>query len=529
MEERKAIIYARVSTEKQAERELSLEAQEEICRRKAKELGYKVVKVFKEAESGRSAEKREEFLKAIDFAIQNKIDAFIVYDTSRFARNRKDAVVYKTLLRKHGVKVVYASQSIPEEDDLTSLFVEGILEIVDEYYSRKLAKDVIRSMEKNAQEGYWNGGRPPFGYRRKVIAELRGGKKKVKLEINPEEAVIVREIFETYLYEGIGAYQIAKKLNEQGKLNRGRKWDKKTILRILTNPIYTGTYRFRDIEVENFCEPIISKELFKEVQKEIEERRLAPLKGNPTSIQLLTGILRCGYCGSPMYSEPTKKQKYRYYVCSTYKLGSGCKPLRIKAQTIENAILESLRKYFLEEKFLEKVRSELIRIFEEERKPLLEKLKLKKLEKAEVEKAIENLFRLLENTSEEDYELLMKRLRERRNQLKELEKEIKELEVQVIADLKPIVDKSFNEFKEAVEYVLREGDTKIRRKLLKKIFSAIYVKEKVRTVGTNGIKVNEKNSQLDRIKVFEVQGVPNFSVVWGEWCARRDSNPRPRD
>jgi len=176
----KAIIYARVSTEKQAERELSLEAQEEICKKKAEELGYEVVKVFKEAESGRSAEKREEFLKAIDFAIQNKIDAFIVYDTSRFARNRQDAIVYKTLLRKNGVKLIYASQSIPEEDDLTSLFVEGILEIVDEYYSRKLSKDVIRSMEKNAQEGYWNGGGSSFWIQEKSSCSTKRREKKGK-------------------------------------------------------------------------------------------------------------------------------------------------------------------------------------------------------------------------------------------------------------------------------------------------------------------------------------------------------------
>ena len=491
---KKAIIYARVSTEKQAERELSLEAQVEICRKKAKELGYEVVKVFKEAESGRSAEKREEFQKAIDYAISNKIDAFIVYDTSRFARNRQDAIVYKTLLRKKGVKLIYASQSIPEEDDLTSLFVEGILEIIDEYYSRKLAKDVKRSMEKNAQEGYWNGGIPPFGYRRKVIAEFRGGKRKVKLEINPEEASLVREIYELYLFYGLGAYEIAKKLNREGKLNRGRKWEKKTILRILENPIYTGTYVFGNVVVENFCEPIIPKEWFEQVKVEKEKRRVAPENGHYVSNQLLTGIIRCGHCGGLMHSEPAKKQTYRYYVCSTYKKGKGCIPLRVRADVVEKIVIDSLKEYFLTDDFLKKVFEEFVKLVEREEEPLREKLKLKKLEKAEAEKALENLYRVLEKAPEEHAELILRRIAEKERVIKNLEKEIEELEKKKKENLEGFLKVSLEEFREAVKYVLFEGDVRRRREVLRKVLLGVYVKE--------------KNSEDKRYKVLEIQVVP---------------------
>ena len=509
----KAIIYARVSTEKQAERELSLEAQEEICKKKAEELGYEVVKVFKEAESGRSAEKREEFLKAIDFAIQNKIDAFIVYDTSRFARNRQDAIVYKTLLRKNGVKLIYASQSIPEEDDLTSLFVEGILEIVDEYYSRKLSKDVLKSMIENAKRGFWNGGIPPFGYRKKVVQEFKGGRRKVKLEVNPEEASIVREIYELYLFCGAGAYQIANMLNEKGKLNRGKKWNKQSILRILENPIYIGKYVFGNVEVEDFCEPIIPREWYERVQREKIERRVSPEKGHYSSNQLLTGLIRCGKCGKTMHSEPAKSQRYRYYVCSTYKKGMGCESVRVRADIVERAVLETIKNH-LDTEVLLKLRAELLKLLEKEREPLIEKLKLLKLEKSEIEKSIENLYRVLERTDEDNIDLILRRIKEREKQLRRTEEEISLLEQTTKLNLEEFLSYSIKELEEDLEKALREGDVKLKRRFLSSVLSGVYV--------------IEKDSQDENYKTLEIQIVPKVPIegISGEPGGTRTRDPR---
>ena len=159
----KAVIYARVSTARQADDGLPVASQIERCRDKAAALGAEVVKVFRDdGISGRTTQ-RPAFQEALDFCDRGGVDYFVCWSTSRFARNRLDAALNKRLLVKMGVKLAYASQDFGESDD--AWLTEAITEIIDEQYSRTIAKDTRRSMAKNAQDGFLNGGRVPFGFR----------------------------------------------------------------------------------------------------------------------------------------------------------------------------------------------------------------------------------------------------------------------------------------------------------------------------------------------------------------------------
>lgn len=162
-----AVIYLRVSTDRQAEKDLSLPTQREACERFAREQGLSVVKVFEDAgESARTSD-RPAFLEMIDFCLAYgkslNIKAVICLDTSRFARNRYDAVVYKKQLEKKGIKVLFGSQPIGE--GVEGQMLEAILEAYDEFYSKRLSLNIIRGMEENARRGFVNGARLPFGYR----------------------------------------------------------------------------------------------------------------------------------------------------------------------------------------------------------------------------------------------------------------------------------------------------------------------------------------------------------------------------
>ena len=113
-----AVIYLRVSTDRQAEKDLSLPTQREACERFARERDLRVIKVFEDAgESARTAD-RPAFLEMIDFCLTHakslNLKAVICYDTSRFARNRYDALLHKKQLAKKGIKVLFASQPIAE-------------------------------------------------------------------------------------------------------------------------------------------------------------------------------------------------------------------------------------------------------------------------------------------------------------------------------------------------------------------------------------------------------------------------------
>lgn len=115
----KAIVYARVSTQKQAEKEISIPAQIELAKKYAQENDIEIVKIFADEGISGTVSNRPAFQEAIQFCKEEKIPIFLVYDTSRFSRDRIDAAFYKRQLRKHGTEVVYFGIPIPKVEGAT--------------------------------------------------------------------------------------------------------------------------------------------------------------------------------------------------------------------------------------------------------------------------------------------------------------------------------------------------------------------------------------------------------------------------
>ena len=139
----KIALYARVSSEKQ-DTDLSITAQLKSLREYAARNGHEVVREFvDEAESGRTAA-RPAFKEMISMArrLSKPFESILIWKYSRFARNREDSVVFKTLLRKHGVQVVSITE--PFEDTPTGRLLEAMIESLDEFYSANLSQDIIR-------------------------------------------------------------------------------------------------------------------------------------------------------------------------------------------------------------------------------------------------------------------------------------------------------------------------------------------------------------------------------------------------
>jgi site-specific DNA recombinase len=230
-------IYARVSSDRQ-DVDLSISAQLKALRENASRNGYNVLKEFvDEAESGRSTA-RPAFREMISMARMKHppFQLILVWKLSRFARNREDSIIYKSLLRKQGIQVVSINE--PIEDTPTGRLMEGIIEVIDEFYSSNLAQDVVRGMRENASRGFFNGSRPTFGYLRKKVKD--GDKLRNTLEIDPNHEPIVKRIFKE-AFEGKGLKEIAKGLNSDGiAAPGGGKWGKQRIHKILINEAYTG-------------------------------------------------------------------------------------------------------------------------------------------------------------------------------------------------------------------------------------------------------------------------------------------------
>lgn len=318
-----AAAYIRVSTDDQVE--YSPDAQLVEIRKYAASHGYVLPNEFiflDEGISGKHTEKRPEFNRMIGTAKQKPrpFDAILLWKFSRFARNREDSIVYKSMLRRElGIDVISISE--PLADDKMSIIMEAMIEAMDEYYSLNLAEEVKRGMTEKARRGGLQS-TPSFGYRVEdnVLVPV------------PEEAALVRSIFDRFI-AGEGLFPIAKWLNDMGvKTHRGNRFENRTIEYILRNPVYIGKMRWnptgrtrRDFSNENIIladaqhQPLISQETWDAAQ-----RRMASVKaqwkyhGRPVTEhkRWMSGLIRCADCGSTLiFSSP------HYWKCNGYVRG----------------------------------------------------------------------------------------------------------------------------------------------------------------------------------------------------------------
>ena len=161
----------------------------------------------------------------------------LVWKFSRFTRKREHAVAFKSMLRRRGIRVVSITEHA--DDTPTGKLMEAIIESVDEFYSENLALEVIRGMRESASRGFWMNARPPFGYRKVYVQD--GAKKRPRLELDKEQAPVVRRMFDMAL-EGKSSLDITKALNRDGIPSpKGKRWHKNTVHKILKNESYTGT------------------------------------------------------------------------------------------------------------------------------------------------------------------------------------------------------------------------------------------------------------------------------------------------
>jgi len=154
MENKNALIYARVSTEEQAKEGYSIGAQKNACYALAKKLRYKILGVY--TDEGRSATiaDRPQFQAMIKRCKDGDIGAVIVYNTDRFARNIVDHFTIKKLLENNGVKLLSVMQPHTSEDTPSAFLSEGTMALVNEYYSRDLGEKTKRGLNQKFEEGW---------------------------------------------------------------------------------------------------------------------------------------------------------------------------------------------------------------------------------------------------------------------------------------------------------------------------------------------------------------------------------------
>ena len=191
---KRVAIYARVSTTRQAESDISIPDQLAQARKFCTGRGWHVVREFIDPGASARDDKRPQFQAMMDAATMDAppFDVVLVHSQSRFFRDMVGFALNERQLQKHGVTLVSLTQDFGDSDHAGMM--KSIVALMDEYQSKETAKHVTRSMLENARQGFWNGARPPFGYRA-IAVEQRGQRLKKRLEVEPREAETVRLIF----------------------------------------------------------------------------------------------------------------------------------------------------------------------------------------------------------------------------------------------------------------------------------------------------------------------------------------------
>ena len=170
-------IYARVSTGRQAEHDLSIPDQIAQIETWCAARSFNPVAQFIEPGASATDDKRPEFLRMIERASdgENAFDVIVVHSFSRFFRDAFGLEFYVRKLARHGVKLVSITQELG--DDPAQVMMRQVIALFDEYQSKENAKHVKRALKENARQGFWYGSLPPYGFKT-VEVEKRGARVK---------------------------------------------------------------------------------------------------------------------------------------------------------------------------------------------------------------------------------------------------------------------------------------------------------------------------------------------------------------
>ena len=357
MEEEKemirAALYLRYSSDRQDD--ASIETQRAECSRKAEALGAVVaVEFIDEAKSGR-VDDRESFQRMISAARHKPkpFDLVIVRKFSRFARDVLSSRTYKTLLAKHGIRVVSVHEDVA--DDPTGRLLEGVIEVMDQFYSENLAQEVRSGMVTNAKKGFRCGGMAPYGYRNIRVQDHSTGKKRTRLQEDPEESVVVRFLFQR-TSEGATMGQIVKDFERRGWApRRAKRWNKSALSQILVHEVYRGVLLWRKtkdpatwVRVPDAAPRLVDDETWNKVQKIMGARKRSPSNKAEGSAHPFVGMITCGHCGGPVGTNQKNQGKWRLGCINNGRRRGGCSNNRT---FFEHRLVEEIRKNLVEHLF----------------------------------------------------------------------------------------------------------------------------------------------------------------------------------
>lgn len=452
-------LYCRVSTQEQANEGYSIGEQQERLKNYCAAMNWKKSKIYVDGGYSGGSMNRPALQNMISDIKKGLIEKVVVYKLDRLSRSQKDCLVMiEDIFLANNVDFISMSENFDTSTPLGRAMI-GILSVFAQLEREQIKERMIIGIEARAKEGKWCGSRSPVGYDYKDGA----------LVINEFEAMQIREMFEMAL-DNYSPYKIVEEFKKRGYKTKYGDWKEYRVRVVLRNKVYCGEVLYSGEYYPGIHEPIISKELFENVQKVRNKRyeEFTYLNRNPGKASTyLGGFLICGNCGAKYTKQLQRRKnpkggyyKYYYFTCESRCKKSvkqvkdpNCKNKIWKIEELTNLIFDEIRKLSVDQSYFEDVCEE---SRSEDKKSVLE---------AEIEKIDNQISRvmdlyILDNIS-------MSALEEKTNSLNEqrqrLESELERLEG----------DKSFKLSKKETMKLLASFDDVIERANFEEIRSII--------------------------------------------------------
>jgi len=352
------VAYCRVSTDK-TDQLNSLETQKNFFLEYCERYNLNLVRTYAdEGISGTKIKNRKEFLRMMKDAEKGIFEQVLVKDVSRLARNTVDLLQSVRSLRALNIDTTFITANMQTMGN--SEFVLTLLGAVAQEESSNTSKRIKFGKKENASRG-----KVPnivFGYD-KTIGDF------FNLQINPEEAKIVKQIYDWYTEEGYGATKIANMLNDRGlKTKRNCQWTQNAVARILKNEIYIGKIINGKEEIADFLTgirreknedewmvtkrpelAIISEEQYEMAQSILQGRHTAFNLNNERQSNKypFSTLIKCADCGFSFRRVERKyKNTFVSWVCSG-RNANGSSSCENKIKIPEEELMEAIRLYLI--------------------------------------------------------------------------------------------------------------------------------------------------------------------------------------
>ena len=460
------LLYARVSTDKQAQKDLSIPAQIEAMREHAKRNSWKVIGHYVDEGESATTANRPELKNLLQHCKENKgVDIVIVHKLDRLARNLIDHATIKAILKQKGIKLVSVSE--PFEDNPVGHLLENIIASISEWYSANLGQEIKKANSAKLKKGEWPH-KPPIGYK-----SIKGEEGRTKHVPDQETAPLVRQSFELFSTGNYSLKTLAEEMHSRGlKTKYDRIYSPESIKTLLTKRFYISRMEWQGKEYAGKHKSIVSPDLFYRVQKVLKKRSVDT--GEKGRLEfLLRGIAYCRICNRKLTGEIHPRGSY--YRCLPNIHKEKCTqpypPVKILDSQLE-ALYERLQP---SRKLLELLKLEMHEIAQRRKKMAQKEIKNSKRIIEDLEdKEIKLLDEMLGGKVQRDiYERMEKKYAEKK---KEAESRRCQLEVDYDDPL-DFLDKCITVASMPL-YLHHRFNYEQRKSLIKAIFDKIYVQNR---------------------------------------------------